>query len=56
LEEENLALIESNSSLEAELKKTGSKGIVENARSQLSALEKQVAVQTNEVSARPYIS
>ena len=56
LEEENLALIESNSALEADLKKTGSKGIVENARSQLSALEKQVAVQTNEVSARPYIS
>jgi hypothetical protein len=49
LEEENLALIESNSSLEAELKKTGSKGVVENTKSQLSALEKQITEQTNEV-------
>jgi protein HOOK3 len=49
LEEENLALIESNSSLEAELKKTGSKGVAENTKSQLAALEKQVTEQTNEV-------
>jgi hypothetical protein len=52
LEEENLALIESNSALEAELKKTGFKGVAENTKSQLSALEKQVTEQTNEV--RPY--
>jgi hypothetical protein len=54
LEEENLALIESNSTLEAELKKTGSKGVAENTKSQLSALEKQVTEQTNEV--RPYLT
>ena len=53
LEEENLALIESNSTLEAELKKTGSKGVAENAKSQLSALEKQVTEQTNEVRRAP---
>jgi hypothetical protein len=53
LEEENLALIESKSSLEAELKKTGSKGVVENTKSQFSALEKQVTEQTNEVRAVP---
>jgi len=56
LEEENLALIESNSALEADLKKTGSKGIVENTKSQLSALEKQITEQTNEVRPSPYIS
>jgi hypothetical protein len=49
LEEENLALIESKSSLEAALKKTGSNGIAENTKSQLAALEKQVTEQTNEV-------
>jgi hypothetical protein len=49
LEEENLALIESKSSLEAELKKTGSKGVAENTKSHISALEKQVTEQTNEV-------
>ena len=56
LEEENLALIESKSSLEAELKKTGSKGVVENTKSQFSALEKRIAEQTNEVSPRPCTS
>jgi hypothetical protein len=54
LEEENLALIESNSSLEAELKKTGgSKGVVENTKSQFPALEKRIAELTNEVRPRP---
>ena len=54
LEEENLALIESNSALEAELKKTGgSKGAIENNKAQLSALEKQVTEQTNEVRPAP---
>jgi len=54
LEEENLALIESNSALEAELKKTGgSKGAVENTKPQLAALEKQVTEQTNEVRPAP---
>jgi protein HOOK3 len=56
LEEENLALTESNAALEAELKKTGSKGVAENTKSQLSALEKQVTEQTNEVRPRPCTS
>jgi protein HOOK3 len=50
LEEENLALVESNSSLEAELKKTGgSKSGVENHKAQVAALEKQALEQANEV-------
>jgi protein HOOK3 len=53
LEEENLALTESKAALEAELKKTGSKGVAENTKSQLSALEKQITEQTNEVRPDP---
>jgi len=50
LEEENLALIASKASLEAELRKSGGpKGLVDNTKVQLSALEHQVAEQANEV-------